>query len=49
MIELFFISLIYIRNSKGPSIEPWGTPMLTVLVGDLNPFELTNIDGPEHS
>ena len=39
--ELFFISLIYIKNSKIPRIEPWGTPIFTVLVGDLIPFELT--------
>ena len=23
------MSLIYKRNSKGPKIEPWGTPALT--------------------
>ena len=41
MEELFFISLTYIKNSKGPKIEPWGTPIFTVLMGDLNPFVLT--------
>ena len=24
--EVLQISFIYIRNNKGPNIEPWGTP-----------------------
>ena len=29
--EQFFMSFMNIRNRRGPSVEPCGTPMLTVL------------------
>ena len=29
------ISLIYIKKSNGPKIEPWGTPIDTDFVSDL--------------
>ena len=29
------MSLIYIRNNKGPSIDPWGTPDLTLRVSEV--------------
>ena len=35
------MSLMYKRNSKGPRVEPWGTPMLTVLVIDFELLILT--------
>jgi len=28
-LEAFTMSLIYIRNSKGPTTDPWGTPHVT--------------------
>ena len=35
------ISLIYIKNNKGESTEPWGSPMLMVYADEK--FELTRI------
>jgi len=29
------MSLIYIRNSKGPTTDPWGTPHVTFKKEDL--------------
>ena len=37
-------SLIYSRNNKGPSTDPCGTPILTVLHTDLVPFISTSWD-----
>ena len=31
----FLISFIYIRNSTGPSTDPWGTPQFTNDMSDL--------------
>ena len=32
--------LIYSKNNKGPSIEPWGTPELTGISDELSPSSL---------
>ncbi len=40
ILELFFISFTYSKNNQGPRIEPCGTPIFTLLVGDLYPFVL---------
>jgi len=29
-LEAFTMSFIYIRNSKGPTTDPWGTPHVTL-------------------
>jgi len=29
-LDAFKMSLIYVRNSKGPTTEPWGTPHVTL-------------------
>jgi len=34
-LEAFTMSLIYIRNSKGPTTDPWGTPHITFKNEDL--------------
>ena len=34
-------SLIYIKNSNGPSMEPWGTPALTSDQSETCPFNKT--------
>ena len=34
-------SLMYIRKSKGPKIEPWGTPIEIDFVFDLEPLYST--------
>ena len=36
ILELFFISLTYIKNNKGPRIEPWGTPIFTSLTEQVD-------------
>ena len=36
--ELSTMSLIYIRNNKGPNIEPWGTPQETLLESEKVSF-----------
>ena len=36
-------SLIYIKNSRGPKIEPWGTPVYIFFSDDLDPFRSTNL------
>ena len=35
-------SLIYIKKSRGPRTEPWGTPCLIFFVSDSNPSIDTN-------
>lgn len=37
VVEQFPMSLTYIKNNKGPNIEPWGTPQLIFWFGDLLP------------
>ena len=37
-VEHLHMSLMYIKKSKGPSMEPWGTPMLIGSWDELNPF-----------
>ena len=34
-------SLMYIKKSKGPKIEPWGTPIEIDFVSDLEPLYST--------
>ena len=34
LVELT-ISLIYNKKKRGPSVEPWGTPILQILVAEL--------------
>ena len=34
-LEAFTMSLIYIRNSKGPTTDPWGTLHVTFKTEDL--------------
>jgi len=34
-LEAFAMSLIFIRNSKGPATDPWGTPLVTLKKEDL--------------
>ena len=36
------MSLIYIRNKRGPNVLPCGTPKLFRCVLELTPFKLTN-------
>ena len=33
------ISIIYMRNNKGPIMEPWGTPASMVTVFEYTPFQ----------
>ena len=33
---------MYIRNSNGPNIDPWGTPQLISLSSELKPLIVTN-------
>ena len=35
------ISFIYIKNSRGPSMEPWGTPALTSAQEEVWPLSTT--------
>ena len=35
------ISFTNIMNSRGPSTEPWGTPLVTGMVEDLWPLSTT--------
>ena len=37
-------SLMYIINRSGPRIDPWGTPVLIVRMGDYVPPIETNCD-----
>ena len=32
------MSFIYIKNNKGPRIDPWGTPQVMFIRVDLHPF-----------
>lgn len=34
-------SFMYIMKSKGPKMEPYGTPLVIVFVGDISPFQYT--------
>jgi hypothetical protein len=40
-IRVIFLSLINIRNNKGPKMDPCGTPALTVFQDDSFPFIAT--------
>ena len=40
----FLKSLIKIKNKRGPRIEPWGIPWLTVLTVEYLPFTDTYYD-----
>ena len=35
------ISLIYIKNSSGPSTDPWGTPLVTLVHAEALPLMTT--------
>jgi len=37
-LEAFTMSLIYIRKSKGPTTDPWGTPHVTLKKDLLSPI-----------
>ena len=37
----FGMSFIYIRNSNGPNIDPWGTPVKIVWSDELSLFTST--------
>ena len=39
--EQLTMSFIYNKKKSGPRVEPWGTPMLQILVRDLNPLAQT--------
>ena len=39
LVKIFPRSLIYIKNNRGPKIEPWGTPQVIFVVGDFFPPE----------
>ena len=42
LLMAFGKSLTYIKKSKGPSMEPWGTPILMGLVEDEVLLKVTN-------
>ena len=38
----WFISFMYMMKSRGPSIEPWGTPHVIACLVEVQPFNLTH-------
>ena len=34
--ELLQMSFMYIKNSRGPNTEPWGTPQLISVLSDTS-------------
>ena len=42
LLNAFEISLMYIKNNKGPSTDHWGTPHSTICDDDVTPFTVVN-------